>query len=172
MIFCFSSSQTELHYLTYFIIAAAGIISVLVALMAGKAEIKYKPEFIQPLEIAQLIQNLGFEATVIEDHSEAEGNVELLITGMTCASCVHNIESKLMRTNGIFYASVALATCKAHIQFDPEITGPRDIIKIIEEMGFHASVSRRVPNTHNLDHKKEIQHFLVDGIFTYKLTSH
>ncbi|NXL63565.1 ATP7B ATPase, partial [Chordeiles acutipennis] len=109
-----------------------GIVSVLVALMAGKAEIKYKPEFIQPLEIAQLIQNLGFDATVIEDHAETEGNVELLITGMTCASCVHNIESKLMRTNGIFYASVALATCKAHIQFDPEIIGPRDIIKIIE----------------------------------------
>ncbi|KAK4832940.1 hypothetical protein QYF61_026583 [Mycteria americana] len=134
-----------------------GIVSVLVALMAGKAEIKYKPEFIQPLEIAQLIQNLGFEATVIEDHAEIEGNVELLITGMTCASCVHNIESKLMRTNGISYASVALATCKAHIQFDPEITGPRDIIKIIEEIGFHASVARRVPNAHNLDHKKEIQ---------------
>ncbi|GAB0180190.1 copper-transporting ATPase 2 [Grus japonensis] len=134
-----------------------GIVSVLVALMAGKAEIKYKPEFIQPLEIAQLIQNLGFEATIIEDHAETEGNVELLITGMTCASCVHNIESKLMRTNGVFYASVALATCKAHIQFDPEITGPRDIIKIIEEIGFHASVARRVPNAHNLDHKKEIQ---------------
>lgn len=43
-----------------------------------------------------------------------------------------------MRTNGIFYASVALATCKAHIQFDPEITGPRDIIKIIE-VGFRTS---------------------------------
>ncbi|NXF40639.1 ATP7B ATPase, partial [Nyctibius bracteatus] len=112
-----------------------GIVSVLVALMAGKAEIKYKPASIQPPEIAQLIQNLGFEASVIEDHAETEGNVELLITGMTCASCVHNIESKLMRTNGIFYASVALATCKAHIQFDPEITGPRDIIKIIE-VGF------------------------------------
>ncbi|KFQ62929.1 Copper-transporting ATPase 2, partial [Pelecanus crispus] len=134
-----------------------GIVSVLVALMAGKAEIKYKPEFIQPLEIAQLIQNLGFEATIIEDHAETEGNVELLITGMTCASCVHNIESKLMRTNGILYASVALATCKAHIQFDPEITGPRDIIKTIEEIGFHASVARRVPNAHNLDHKREIQ---------------
>ncbi|XP_061876451.1 copper-transporting ATPase 2 isoform X2 [Colius striatus] len=134
-----------------------GIVSVLVALMAGKAEIKYKPEFIQPLEIAQLIQNLGFEATIIEDHAETEGNVELHITGMTCASCVHNIESKLMRTTGIFYASVALATCKAHIQFDPEITGPRDIIKIIEEIGFHASVARKVPNAHNLDHKKEIQ---------------
>ncbi|KAJ7401966.1 ATPase copper transporting beta [Pitangus sulphuratus] len=112
-----------------------GIVSVLVALMAGKAEIKYKPEFIQPLEIAQLIQNLGFEATVIEDHAETEGHVELLVTGMTCASCVHNIESKLVRTDGIFYASVALATCKAHIQFDPEVIGPRDIIQIIKFLG-------------------------------------
>ncbi|NWY11573.1 ATP7B ATPase, partial [Aphelocoma coerulescens] len=110
-----------------------GIVSVLVALMAGKAEIKYKPELIQPLEIAQLIQNLGFEATVMEDNAETEGQVELLITGMTCASCVHNIESKLMRTNGIFSASVALATSKAHIQFDPEIIGPRDIIKVIKK---------------------------------------
>lgn len=59
----------------------------------------------------------------------------LQITGMTCASCVHNIEAKLMRTNGIFSASVALATSKAHIQFDPEIIGPRDIIKIIK-VGF------------------------------------
>ncbi|NWU26569.1 ATP7B ATPase, partial [Dyaphorophyia castanea] len=108
-----------------------GIVSVLVALMAGKAEIKYKPELIQSLEIAQLIQNLGFEATIMEDNGETEGQVELLITGMTCASCVHNIESKLMRTNGIFSASVALATSKAHIQFDPEIIGPRDIIKVI-----------------------------------------
>ncbi|NWS97228.1 ATP7B ATPase, partial [Mionectes macconnelli] len=119
-----------------------GIVSVLVALMAGKAEIKYKPEFIQPLEIAQLIQNLGFEATIIEDHAETEGHVELFITGMTCASCVHNIESKLMRTNGIFYASVALATCKAHIQFDPEIIGPRDIIQIIKRCQWSQSPRR------------------------------
>ncbi|XP_066032203.1 copper-transporting ATPase 2 isoform X1 [Chamaea fasciata] len=134
-----------------------GIVSVLVALMAGKAEIKYKPGLIEPLEIAQLIQNLGFEATIMENNAETEGQVELLITGMTCASCVHNIESKLMRTNGIFSASVALATSKAHIQFDPEIIGPRDIMKVIKEIGFHASVAKRAPNAHNLDHKKEIQ---------------
>lgn len=54
------------------------------------------------------------------------------ITGMTCASCVHNIESRLTRMNGITYASVALATSKAHVKFDPEIIGPRDIVKLIE----------------------------------------
>ncbi|XP_037383151.1 copper-transporting ATPase 2 isoform X2 [Talpa occidentalis] len=135
----------------------AGILSVLVALMAGKAEVKYNPEVIQPLEIAQLIQDLGFDASVMEDYAGSDGDLELIITGMTCASCVHNIESKLTRTDGITYASVALATSKAHVKFDPEIIGPRDIVKIIEEIGFHASPAQRNPNAHHLDHKVEIK---------------
>nr|XP_054520947.1 copper-transporting ATPase 2 isoform X17 [Pan troglodytes] len=135
----------------------AGVLSVLVALMAGKAEVKYDPEVIQPLEIAQFIQDLGFEAAVMEDYAGSDGNIELTITGMTCASCVHNIESKLTRTNGITYASVALATSKALVKFDPEIIGPRDIIKIIEEIGFHASLAQRNPNARHLDHKMEIK---------------
>uniref|UniRef100_A0A3Q1LTM0 Copper-transporting ATPase 2 n=2 Tax=Bos TaxID=9903 RepID=A0A3Q1LTM0_BOVIN len=134
-----------------------GILSVLVALMAGKAEVKYNPEAIQPLEIAKLIQDLGFEAAVMEDYTGSDGDLELMITGMTCASCVHNIESKLRRTEGITYASVALATSKAHVKFDPEIIGPRDIVKLIEEIGFRASLAQRIPNAHHLDHKVEIK---------------
>uniref|UniRef100_A0A8D1DZ15 Copper-transporting ATPase 2 n=1 Tax=Sus scrofa TaxID=9823 RepID=A0A8D1DZ15_PIG len=110
----------------------AGILSVLVALMAGKAEVKYNPDVIQPLEIAQLIRDLGFEATVLEDYKGSDGDLELVVTGMTCTSCVHNIESRLTRTNGVTYASVALATSKAHVKFDPELIGPRDIVRIIE----------------------------------------
>lgn len=37
-----------------------------------------------------------------------------------------------MKEKGIIYASVALATNKAHIKYDSEIIGPRDIIKLIE----------------------------------------
>ncbi|ELK15223.1 copper-transporting ATPase 2 isoform X4 [Pteropus alecto] len=135
----------------------AGILSVLVALMAGKAEVKYNPEVIQPVEIAQLIQDLGFEATVMEDYTGSDGDLELIITGMTCASCVHNIESKLVKTRGITHASVALATSKAHVKFDSEIIGPRDIVRIIEEIGFHASPAQRHPIAHHLDHKVEIK---------------
>ncbi|KAM5288573.1 copper-transporting ATPase 2 isoform 17-T17 [Ctenodactylus gundi] len=135
----------------------AGVLSVLVALMSGKAEVKYNPEVIQPPKIAQLIQDLGFQASVMEDNAGSDGDIELVITGMTCASCVHNIESRLTRTNGITYASVALATSKAHVKFDPEIIGPRDIVKIIEEIGFHASPAQRRPTAHHLDHKMEIK---------------
>lgn len=52
--------------------------------MAGKAEIKYKPEKIQPLEIAQLIENLGFKASVIEDYTSANGDIDLTVSLGIC----------------------------------------------------------------------------------------
>lgn len=58
------------------------------------------------------------------------------VRGMTCASCVHKIESNLMKEKGIIYASVALATNKAHVKYDMEIIGPRDITKLIEVFFF------------------------------------
>ncbi|KAL1766700.1 Copper-transporting ATPase 1 [Sigmodon hispidus] len=112
-----------------------GIYSVLVALMAGKAEVRYNPAVIQPPVIAEFIRELGFGATVIENADEGDGVLELVVRGMTCASCVHKIESTLTKHKGIFYCSVALATNKAHIKYDPEIIGPRDIIHAIEFCG-------------------------------------
>lgn len=60
---------------------------------------------------------------------------------MTCASCVHKIESSLMKEKGIIYASVALATNKAHVKYDLEIIGPRDIIKLIEVLSLYLNVN-------------------------------
>ena len=50
---------------------------------------------------------------------------------MTCASCVHLIEQTLVGTKGVNSASVALATGKAIVEFDPNKIGQRDIINII-----------------------------------------
>uniref|UniRef100_A0A8K9V7V0 P-type Cu(+) transporter n=1 Tax=Oncorhynchus mykiss TaxID=8022 RepID=A0A8K9V7V0_ONCMY len=112
-----------------------GIYSVLVALMASKAEVRYNSEVMDPLKIAEYVRELGFTASVMEDYEGSDGSLELMVRGMTCASCVHNIESSLMEENGIVHASVALATNKAHIKYDPEVTGPRDVIALIEFIG-------------------------------------
>ena len=53
------------------------------------------------------------------------------IEGMTCASCVHHIESHLMKQPGIISATVALATSKGKFVYDTEVTGPRNIIEDI-----------------------------------------
>ncbi|XP_054978390.1 copper-transporting ATPase 1 isoform X2 [Sorex araneus] len=146
-----------------------GIYSVLVALMAGKAEVRYNAAVIQPPVIAEFIRELGFGATVIENAGEGDGVLELVVRGMSCASCVHKIESTLTKQKGIFYCSVALATNKAHIKYDPEIIGPRDIIHTIESLGFEAALVKKDRSASHLDHKREIQQwrrsFLVSLFF-------
>ncbi|KAM8753327.1 copper-transporting ATPase 1 [Rhynchonycteris naso] len=147
-----------------------GIYSVLVALMAGKAEVRYNPAVIQPPMIAEFIRELGFGASVIENaDDEGDGVLELVVRGMTCASCVHKIESTLTRQKGIFYCSAALATNKAHIKYDPEVIGPRDIIHTIESLGFEASLVKKDRSASHLDHKREIRQwrrsFLVSLFF-------
>ncbi|XP_041597393.1 copper-transporting ATPase 1 isoform X3 [Vulpes lagopus] len=149
--------------------ALSGIYSVLVALMAGKAEVRYNPAVIQPPMIAEFIRELGFGATMIENADEVDGVLELVVRGMTCASCVHKIESILTKHRGIFYCSVALATNKAHIKYDPEIIGPRDIIHMVESLGFEASLVKKDRSASHLDHKREIRQwrrsFLVSLFF-------
>ncbi|XP_070769747.1 copper-transporting ATPase 1 [Enoplosus armatus] len=146
-----------------------GIYSVLVALMASKAEVRYNPELIEPVKIAECVKELGFTASVMENYEGSDGNLELVVRGMTCASCVHKIESSLMREKGIIYASVALATNKAHIKYDSEIIGPRDIVKLIENLGFEASLVKRDRTASHLDHSKAIRQwrksFLVSLFF-------
>uniref|UniRef100_A0AAY5L7M8 P-type Cu(+) transporter n=1 Tax=Esox lucius TaxID=8010 RepID=A0AAY5L7M8_ESOLU len=149
-----------------------GIYSVLVALMASKAEVRYNPEAVDPLKIAEYVRELGFTASVMENCDGSDGTLELVVcffTGMTCASCVHKIESSLMKEKGIMYASVALATNKAHVKYDPEVTGPRDVIKHIENLGFDASLVKKDHTGSHLDHSREIRQwrrsFLVSLFF-------
>ncbi|KAF5900731.1 copper-transporting ATPase 1, partial [Clarias magur] len=146
-----------------------GIHSVLVALMASKAEVRYNPGVIDPLRIAECIKELGFTASVMENYDGSNGSLELVVRGMTCASCVHKIESNLMKQKGIVYASVALATNKAHVKYDPEVTGPRDIMRLIENLGFEPSLVKRDRPGNHLDHSREIKQwrrsFLISLVF-------
>uniref|UniRef100_A0A674HN34 P-type Cu(+) transporter n=1 Tax=Taeniopygia guttata TaxID=59729 RepID=A0A674HN34_TAEGU len=146
-----------------------GIHSILVALMAGKAEVRYNPAVIHPAAIAELIRELGFGATVMENCGEGDGILELIVRGMTCASCVHKIESTLMKTSGVLYCSVALATNKAHIKYDPEAIGPRDVIQVIKDLGFTTSLVKKDRSASHLDHKQEIRQwkrsFVVSLVF-------
>uniref|UniRef100_A0A4W3K7M9 P-type Cu(+) transporter n=1 Tax=Callorhinchus milii TaxID=7868 RepID=A0A4W3K7M9_CALMI len=152
-----------------------GIYSVLVALMAGKAEVRYNPAVVKPPDIAEFIKELGFGASVLEDYDGSDGHLELIVRGMTCASCVHNIESTLMKTKGILYTSVALATNKAHIKFDPESIGPRDVIKCIANLGYEASLVKRDRSTSHLDHREEIRRwrrsFVISLVFCVPVMS-
>ena len=68
--------------------------------------------------------------------SAAPAEVELLIGGMTCASCAARVEKKLNRMDGVT-ATVNYATEKAKVSF-PAGIGVADLIATVEKTGYTA----------------------------------
>ncbi|XP_013785510.1 copper-transporting ATPase 2-like [Limulus polyphemus] len=144
-----------------------GIHYVLVALMAQKAEVKFDPAYIMPSQIANAITELGYMSSVIEDVSSGQGELELEIHGMTCVSCVHSIESNLIKRPGIISVSIALATQLGKFQFDPEVTGPRDIVDAIKDLGFGAStITDHRRDASYLSQKEEVKKWRNSFLFS------
>ncbi len=67
-------------------------------------------------------------------------HVDLLVGGMTCASCVGRVEKKLNRLEGVS-ASVNLATASASVDFRPGAVGVDDLLRTVRDTGYTAAVS-------------------------------
>jgi len=70
--------------------------------------------------------------------TEAGNAVELVIGGMTCASCAARIEKKLNKLDGVT-ASVNYATEKATVRFADAVQ-PEELIATVEATGYTASM--------------------------------
>ncbi|MBF6424043.1 copper-translocating P-type ATPase [Nocardia cyriacigeorgica] len=68
----------------------------------------------------------------------ATGQVELVIGGMTCASCANRIEKKLNKLDGVT-ATVNYATEKARVDFTGDIS-PDELIATVEQAGYTAAL--------------------------------
>lgn len=146
----------------------AGVVSALVGLLSQKGEVKYDEGVITTDQIASHIDDMGFECKVLGTLDE-NSEIEFVIKGMTCASCVHLIESTLMKKNGITKASVSVSTMKGRFSYQAEKLGPRDIIKMLESLGFQAELSSRKNAAEQIGGKSEIKKwrrsFLVSLVF-------
>src|SRR6266511_1026432 len=66
----------------------------------------------------------------------AEQQIELAITGMTCASCVNRVEKALKKVPGVLDASVNLASEQASVTYLPTSAGWSELKAAVENAGY------------------------------------
>ena len=87
-----------------------------------------------------------------------QNQIDLDITGMTCASCVNRIEKTLNKDEGIVSASVNLATEKARVEFNPEKIDQDKIIALVSKAGYEAKISSAKKGIKEENKKDELKH--------------
>uniref|UniRef100_A0A1L8DET7 P-type Cu(+) transporter n=1 Tax=Nyssomyia neivai TaxID=330878 RepID=A0A1L8DET7_9DIPT len=119
-----------------------GIYSIRVSLDERAAFIEYNPTITNPADLAASIEDMGFDCPyeVPQENGHKGAEVKIHIDGMTCNSCVRNIEGTIGARDGIEGITVSLGDKEACVVYDPVIWIPRDIAEAIEDMGFDAHV--------------------------------
>lgn len=134
--------------------------SIEVDLDSGRASFEFTGEFITRQRIHQSILQLGFSAesikitksmrkvvdsdtaSITSQKSQKYVSTHLVVTGMTCSSCVANIERTLMKQTGVISCQVNLLAKSAVIEHDPNLIGARSLAQMIEQIGYKAELSQ------------------------------
>ncbi len=115
-----------------------GVREVKVSLEGKNARVNYDPSLVNPREISDAIEDLGFESSLPKavQRDERKKVCTIGIEGMTCHSCVSLIESSVGEMKGVELVSVSLEKKQGRIEFDGAVVTPEDIRTTIDEMGF------------------------------------
>ncbi|MFP6731845.1 MAG: heavy metal translocating P-type ATPase [Alphaproteobacteria bacterium] len=108
-----------------------GVLQASVNLATERAEVRIDSDSISPGDVAEAIERTGF--TVPSE------TLNLSIEGMTCASCVGRVERALMKTPGVFGASVNLATEQASVTAPSGVLDMAALVAAVERIGFGAT---------------------------------
>jgi Cu+-exporting ATPase len=68
----------------------------------------------------------------------AEKNINIPVTGMSCANCALAIERAVKKVPGVVNASVNFASERASVEYVPSLTGIDEMIQAIEKAGYGA----------------------------------
>jgi P-type Cu+ transporter len=139
-------------------IDGAGNVSV--SLIMGRAVVQHDFEKLSADSVKAIIEDRGFDAEVIstdipssmagKDRTDTHqsqlleesglSTTTLAIEGMTCGACTSAVEGGFKDVAGVKSMSISLLSERAVIEHDPSILSPEQIVEIIEDRGFGATL--------------------------------
>ena len=122
-----------------------GVKGVVVNLATNKALVEYDPAQTSLTAMKKAVDGIGYEVVL--------STASLRVTGMTCASCVENIQKTVSDLPGVAKIVVNLAASTARVEYEPAITSLAEIKKAIQALGYN--VEERAEGQEALDHEKE-----------------
>jgi Cu+-exporting ATPase len=105
-----------------------GVTEASVNLATEQASVSFDPQQVQPRQLVAAVEGAGYG--VINEQ------LELPITGMTCASCSTRVEKALRKTSGVLEANVNLATERATVTIAPGIADLASLTAAVEAAGY------------------------------------
>ena len=67
-------------------------------------------------------------------------HVTIKVDGMFCESCEATVHAMLKRTRGVYSAKVDVKRGAAFVAYDPTKTTPRDLVDVINRLGYKATL--------------------------------
>lgn len=107
-----------------------GVNSAKVNFASEKAYIEFDPSLINKKTLATVVKNTGYDVKEIKE------KISFKIGGMTCASCASTVEKALNKAEGVYSASVNIASEKAVVSYDPDRLTKNSFEKIVSNTGY------------------------------------
>ncbi|MBL8117589.1 MAG: copper-translocating P-type ATPase [Anaerolineae bacterium] len=145
-----------------------GVDSVNVNFATERASVEFDPSQVKVSDMIERISKAGYGV--------AQATIDLPITGMTCASCVRNVERAVNKQAGVLSVNVNLATEKATVAYLPGSIRRADLIKAVENAGYGVldlsnveapEDAERAARQAEIDRQKRL--VLIGAIFTIPL---
>ena len=145
-----------------------GVADAVVNFASEKVLITYDPALATPQAMIERIQRAGYDVPT--------ANLELPISGMTCANCANTIQRRLNKTDGVLEASVNYANEKAVIRYVPGAVTRSELVAAVRKAGYdviEAADDADLEDAEAAARDAEIRHqtrrFVVGLLFTLPL---
>lgn len=137
----------------------AGIQSINVSLLSERAVIEHDASAVSPTQIAEIIEDRGFGATVLDTklNQTTEGqatasqsqnmSTTVAIEGMTCGACTSSVTNAFSNVEGVVQFDISLLAERAVVVHDPQVLPAEKIASMIEDVGFDARIVSSSPQT-------------------------